>query len=62
VQEDGDLEHALKLLEKHETLKETREAAIFWGNKAKQSLEILPESNIRNLLCDLTDYVVNRAV
>lgn len=61
-QNDGDLEHAMELLQAHGTLDETRDAAIYWGNKAKSALETLPESNIRNLLGDLADFVVNRAV
>ncbi len=61
-QKDGDLEHAMELLKKHGTLEETRDAAIYWGNKAKAALSDLPQSEIRDLLGDLTDYVVERAV
>ena len=61
-QNDGDLEHAMELLQAHGTLDETRDAAIYWGNKAKSALEALPKSKIRNLLGDLADFVVNRAV
>ena len=61
-QNDGDLEHAMELLQVHGTLNETRDAAIYWGNKAKSALETLPKSEIRNLLGDLADFVVNRAV
>jgi octaprenyl-diphosphate synthase len=61
-QQDGDLEHAMELLQTHGTLEETRGAAIFWGNKAKCSLDVLPQSQIRDLMQDLADFVVNRAV
>ncbi|KAB7614872.1 polyprenyl synthetase family protein [Amylibacter sp. SFDW26] len=61
-QKDGDLEHAMELLKKHGTLEETRDAAIYWGNKAKAALVDLPQSEMRDLLGDLTDYVVERAV
>ncbi|MEH6359361.1 MAG: polyprenyl synthetase family protein [Amylibacter sp.] len=61
-QNNGDLEHAMELLQAHGTLDETRDAAIYWGNKAKSALETLPDSKIRNLLGDLADFVVNRAV
>jgi len=61
-QQDGDLEHAMELLQTHGTLEETRDAAIFWGNKAKTSLDVLPQSQIRDLMRDLADFVVNRAV
>lgn len=61
-QKDGDLKHAMHLLKKHGTLEETRDAAIYWGNKAKSALVDLPQSEMRDLLGDLTDYVVNRAI
>ena len=61
-QNNGDLERAIELLQAHGTLDETRDAAIYWGNKAKSALETLPNSEIRNLLGDLADFVVNRAV
>lgn len=61
-QKDGDLEQAMALLQKHGTLAETRDAAIYWGNKAKAALTNLPQSELRDLLGDLTDYVVERAV
>lgn len=61
-QKEGDLERAMKLLQTHGTLEETREAAIYWGNKAKSALDVLPQSQIRDLMADLADFVVNRAV
>lgn len=61
-QNDGDLEHAMELLRTHGTLEETRDAALYWANKAKSALEVLPKSEIRGLLSDLADFVVNRAV
>ena len=61
-QQDGDLEHAMGLLQAHNTLEETRDAAIFWGGKAKSALEVLPKSKIRNLMSDLADFVVNRVI
>jgi octaprenyl-diphosphate synthase len=61
-QNDGDLEHAMALLKTHSTLEETRDAALYWANKAKSTLEVLPKSEIRGLLSDLADFVVNRAV
>lgn len=61
-QRDGDLEHAKALLETHNALQETREAAIYWSNTAKSALDTLPQSEMRNLMKDLADFVVNRAV
>jgi octaprenyl-diphosphate synthase len=60
-QEDGDLDHALSLMAKHNALEETRADAIFWAEKAKQAIAVLPESEIRETLMALPDYVVSRA-
>ncbi|WP_353339970.1 polyprenyl synthetase family protein [Pelagimonas sp. KU-00592-HH] len=59
-QDDGDLEHALSLLNKHDTLSATREDALAWAAKAKDAIATLPEHEIRSLLIDLADYVVAR--
>jgi octaprenyl-diphosphate synthase len=59
-QEDGDLEHALALLHKHGTLAQTRADALIWANKAKAALAPLPEHEIKVMLIDLADYVVER--
>ncbi|SLN48425.1 Octaprenyl-diphosphate synthase [Aquimixticola soesokkakensis] len=59
-QEDGDLEQAIALLTKHGALEDTRKVAIAWSDKAKAALEIVPESDLRDMLCDIADYVVAR--
>ncbi|MCL4105093.1 UNVERIFIED_CONTAM: hypothetical protein GTU68_018800 [Idotea baltica] len=59
-QEDGDLEIALALLKKHDTLNATRHEAIAWSDKAKKSLAVLSDHPIRDMLIDLADYVVAR--
>lgn len=61
-QEDGDLDHALSLMAKHDALQSTRNDAVYWADKAKESLMQLPESDIRDTLMGLPDYVVSRAV
>lgn len=61
-QRDGDFEHAKELLETHNALKDTRDAALYWGNTAKSALDILPKSEMRDLMRDLADFVINRAV
>ncbi len=60
-QEDGDLEHALELMAKHNALEETRKDAVYWAEKAKASIAYLPTSDIRDCLMALPDYVVSRA-
>ncbi len=59
-QEEGDLEHALGLMDKYDTLAATRDDAYEWANKAKDALQVLPEHPIRQMLNDLADYVVAR--
>lgn len=59
-QDDGDLEHALELLQKHDALVDTRKDALAWAEKAKAALAPLPDHQIKSLLIDLADYVVAR--
>ncbi|MBM1310577.1 polyprenyl synthetase family protein [Sulfitobacter mediterraneus] len=59
-QEDGDLDHALTLLAKHDTLSATQADALGWANKAKAALAPLPDHDVKEVLVDLADYVVSR--
>lgn len=59
-QEEGDLDHAIALLNKHGTLEATRAEANAWIAKARQSLAMLPAHPIRDMLDDLANYVVAR--
>jgi len=59
-QRDGDLDQALALIAKHGTMEATREQALGWSATAKDALGVLPEHPLRDMLCDLADYVVAR--
>ncbi|TDL86289.1 polyprenyl synthetase family protein [Meridianimarinicoccus aquatilis] len=59
-QDEGDLEHALELLAKHDAMASARADAMEWVTKAKDALAPLPPSDLRDLLIDLADYVVSR--
>ena len=59
-QRDGDLEHALELLQKHGALDDTRDVALAWAHKAKAALTALPDDPIRHMLRDIADFVVAR--
>lgn len=61
-QGDGDLDQALALIAKHGTMETTRQDALAWAEKAKASLDTLPEHDIKTMLIDLADYVVARVV
>ncbi len=58
--EDGDLDRAQALLARHGTLETTRRSALDWAGKAKSALATLPKHELREMLEDLADYVVER--
>ncbi len=59
-QREGDLDEALKLIAKHNTMAATRTQALEWSETAKRAMDVLPEHPLRDMLCDLADYVVAR--
>ena len=59
-QNDGDLEYAIDLMNKHGTLRAAKADAMDWNARAKAALVDLPAGQIRDLLSDLSDYVVER--
>ncbi|TYB87102.1 polyprenyl synthetase family protein [Oceaniovalibus sp. ACAM 378] len=61
-QDEGDLERALGLLQTHGTLESTRQTALDWVVTAKNALDVFPDSDLREMLSDLADYVVARIV
>lgn len=59
-QVDGDLEHAIRLMNQHGALEATRDDAHAYANRAKAAILTLPDHPIRAMLHDLADYVVSR--
>lgn len=59
-QTDDDLETARALLDEHDALIETAQAARSWASKAKSALAPLPDHEVKEMLSDLADYVVER--
>lgn len=59
-QRDGDLAHAMALMHRHGTLDATRAEAMVWADRAKAALTTLPAHPLRDMLSDLSDYVVAR--
>jgi octaprenyl-diphosphate synthase len=59
-QHEGDLAEAMQILNRHGTLASTRIDALDWAEKAKAALCALPAHDLRDMLADLTDYVVAR--
>ncbi len=59
-QTDGDLETVQALLSKHGALEATASEAHAWAAKAKAALTPLPAHEVKEMLSDLADYVVER--
>ncbi|SDW28439.1 polyprenyl synthetase family protein [Roseicitreum antarcticum] len=59
-QHEGDLSHAMALMQRHDTLGSTRAEAMIWAGRAKTALNHLPAHPLRDMLRDLADYVVAR--
>ena len=59
-QADGDLAHAMALMERHGAMEAARDAARGWAAKARQALMAVPDHPLRPVLSDLADYVVSR--
>ncbi|WP_159980620.1 polyprenyl synthetase family protein [Roseobacter cerasinus] len=59
-QTDADLETVQALLSKHDALTETAGEARAWAARAKAALAPLPAHEIKTMLEDLADYVVER--
>ena len=60
-QRDGDLEHALSLMDRHDALTDTRQKAAAFVDSAVEALSSLPETPLRSALADIAGYVVARA-
>ena len=60
MQKSSDLEHALLLMRQHNVFEETRSEAIKWSKKARNYLDIFPESKTKVILQELTYFVVER--
>lgn len=59
-QKDGDMEHAFRLLETHGALDDTVERARHYGDIARDSLGIFPDSEIKGALVKLIDFCIER--
>ncbi|MFN3276149.1 MAG: polyprenyl synthetase family protein [Paracoccus sp. (in: a-proteobacteria)] len=59
-QREGDLEHALTLLDRHGAMEAARADALDYAARAKAALGVLPAHPVRDLLSDLADFVVSR--
>ena len=60
-QRPGDLEQALAIMQRHDTLAATEREARDWADRARAALQALPDHPVRDTLADLAGYVVDRA-
>jgi octaprenyl-diphosphate synthase len=58
--EDGDLEEAIALMRRHNTIEETIERACLYGKEAREALHIFPKSEARNALLDAIEFSISR--
>ena len=59
-QTSEDFNTALKLMQKYEAIERTRIDALKWAKTAKNSLDAVPENDIKIILTNLAEYVVDR--
>ncbi len=60
-QTDTDFGKAMELIARHNALEKTIDLAKDYALKSTQNLDILPDSEIKSLLCDITDYTITRS-
>jgi octaprenyl-diphosphate synthase len=58
---DGDLEHAIGLMQRHKAIEATLERARSYGAIARDALAIFPESRERSAMQDVIDFCIARA-
>ena len=62
TQENGDLEMAIKIMNKTNSIKDTFLRANHFSDCAKDALAIIPNSIGKELLCNTADFCVERTV
>ncbi|HTH17909.1 MAG TPA: polyprenyl synthetase family protein [Magnetospirillum sp.] len=60
-QQDGDLERAIALMERHGSLADTVARARHYGEVARDALGIFPDSPIKQAMIDVIDFCIDRA-
>ncbi len=60
-QGDGDLEHAVVLMEKHGSLRDSIERAKHYGAVARDALGVFPDSPEKRALLELVDFAISRS-
>ncbi|SDH26085.1 polyprenyl synthetase family protein [Roseospirillum parvum] len=58
---DGDLEHAMELMRRHNALDDAQAQARAYVEEARQALEVFPDNPMRRILLDVADFSLERA-
>jgi len=59
-QNEGDLAHAMVILQRHDAISACRRDAMDWVTRAKSAANNLPVHPLREILSELADFVVSR--
>ncbi|WP_029014857.1 polyprenyl synthetase family protein [Niveispirillum irakense] len=59
-QQDGDLDHAIELMARHNALRDSVERARHYVSVARDALGLFPASPVKRALLDVLEFVVNR--
>lgn len=59
--DDRDLEHAMALMAKHQTIESTMERARYYGSVARDAMATLPDSTQKQALLDVVTFCISRA-
>jgi octaprenyl-diphosphate synthase len=60
-QREGDLPHAMQLLQKHDCLNDSLERARAYGRDARAAMDAFPDGEIKQALIDALDFSIERA-
>jgi octaprenyl-diphosphate synthase len=60
-QQQGDLEHALVLMERHHSVADTLERARHYGAMARDALGLFPDTPLKAALLEAVDFAIDRA-
>lgn len=60
-QQDGDLDHAIELMGKHDALDDAITRARHYGAIAKDALGVFPDDPVKRAMTDLVDFCIDRA-
>ena len=59
-QRDGDLQHAIDLMRRHESLRDTVDRARHYGAIARDALGVFADGPVKRILVDLIGFAINR--